>query len=52
MEVDGVRIPRIFVSAHSGAGLPALRAELAHRSGVVSEGMPLDTGAELHDATD
>lgn len=52
MEVDGVRIPRIFVSAHSGAGLPALRAELASRSGVVTEGMPLDTGAELHDAAD
>ncbi|MGJ7579601.1 GTPase HflX [Variovorax sp. RHLX14] len=52
MEVDGVRIPRIFVSAHSGVGLPALRAELATRSGVVTEGMPLDTGAELHDAAD
>ena len=52
MEVDGVRIPRIFVSAHSGAGLPALRAELASRSGVVTEAMPLDTGAELHDAAD
>ena len=52
MEVDGVRIPRIFVSAHSGAGLPALRAELASRSGVVAEAMPLDTGAELHDAAD
>lgn len=52
MEVDGVRIPRIFVSAHSGTGLPALRAELASRSGVVTEGMPLDTSAELHDAAD
>ena len=52
MEVDGVRIPRIFVSAHSGAGLSNLRAELAHRSGVVTEGMPLDTSAELHDAAD
>ncbi len=52
MEIDGVRVPRIFVSARSGIGIPALRAELAHRSGVVVEGMPLDTAAELHDATD
>ncbi|MGI4776677.1 MAG: GTPase HflX [Janthinobacterium lividum] len=52
MEVDGVRIPRIFVSAHSGTGLPALRVELARRSGVISEGMPLDPNAELHDETD
>ena len=52
MEIEGVRIPRIFVSAHSGVGLPALRAELARRSGVAAEGMPLDTGAELNDDTD
>ncbi|RZL56130.1 MAG: GTPase HflX [Variovorax sp.] len=52
MEIDGVRIPRIFVSAHSGIGLPALRAELARRSGVVPEGMPLGTAAELHDEID
>ncbi len=52
MEIDGVRIPRIFVSAHSGIGLPALRAELARRSGVMPEGMPLGTAAELHDEID
>jgi GTP-binding protein HflX len=52
MEIDGVRIPRIFVSAHSGIGLSALRAELARRSGVVPEGMPLGTAAELHDEID
>ena len=50
MEVEGVRIPRIFVSAHSGAGLPELRRELALRSGSVTEGMPFGAGAELHDA--
>jgi GTP-binding protein HflX len=52
MEIDGVWIPRIFVSAHSGIGLPALRAELALRSGVKTEAMPFDTDAELHDAAD
>ena len=49
IEVDGLQVPRIFVSAHSGAGLPALRSELARRSGSVVDGMPLDAGAELHD---
>ena len=29
MEVDGLQIPRIFVSAQTGEGLPALRVQLA-----------------------
>jgi len=28
-EVDGIAVPRVFVSAHSGAGLPQLRQMLA-----------------------
>jgi GTP-binding protein HflX len=50
IEIDGVRTPRIFVSARSGEGLPALRAELARRSGSLAAGMSLDADAELHDA--
>ena len=49
MEVDGVQVSRFFMSAKSGEGLPALRTELARRSGSVSETMPFDSGAELHD---
>jgi GTP-binding protein HflX len=51
IEVDGVQVPRIFLSAHSGQGVPALRAELALRSGCVGAPMPLGAGAELHDET-
>ena len=50
MDVDGVQVPRLFVSAHSGAGLPALRSELARRSGSVPADMSLEAGAELDDA--
>ena len=51
MEIDGIRIPRIFLSAHTGEGVPALRTELARRSGSVSDAaMTLATDAELHDA--
>ena len=50
IEVDGVQVPRIFLSAHSGQGLPALRTELALRSGSVGAGMTLAADAELHDA--
>jgi GTP-binding protein HflX len=50
MEVEGVRTPRMFVSAHTGVGLPALRAELAVRSGSQQAGMSLDADVELHDA--
>jgi GTP-binding protein HflX len=51
MEIEGTRIPRIFLSAHTGEGVPALRAELALRSGSVSNAaMTLAPDAELHDA--
>ncbi|MFT4266613.1 MAG: GTPase HflX [Xenophilus sp.] len=32
VELDGVRVPRLFVSAHAGEGLPALREALALRA--------------------
>ena len=51
MEIEGTRIPRIFLSAHTGEGVPALRAELALRSGSLSDAaMTLAPDAELHDA--
>ena len=52
IEVDGLLVTRIFLSAHTGEGLPALRAELAQRSHSVPDDMPLEGGAELHEATD
>jgi GTP-binding protein HflX len=52
VDVDGAQVSRVFVSARTGEGIPALRAELAQRSGPLDEvGMTLDVGAELHDAT-
>lgn len=51
MEIEGARIPRIFLSAHTGEGVPALRAELALRSGSVSDAaMTLAPDAQLDDA--
>jgi len=50
IEVEGVQVPRIFLSAHTGQGVPALRAELALRSGSVGPAMTLEADAELHDA--
>ncbi|MBT2334749.1 GTPase HflX [Variovorax paradoxus] len=50
MEIDGVRVPRIFLSARSGEGVPLLRAELARRSGSVGDTMPPEADTELHDA--
>ena len=50
VDVDGVQVPRIFLSAHTGEGIPALRAELARRSRPPDEGMTPEAGAELHDA--
>ncbi|WP_399682320.1 GTPase HflX [Xenophilus sp.] len=38
MELDGVRVPRLFVSAHTGEGLPALREELARRAAAGAPG--------------
>ncbi|RYF83587.1 MAG: GTPase HflX, partial [Comamonadaceae bacterium] len=51
MEQDGRPVPRIFLSAHSGEGLPQLRAELSARA--LPETVPNMTPveqAELHDA--
>jgi GTP-binding protein HflX len=48
IDIEGVRIPRIFLSAHTGQGVPALRTELALRSGSVSDAaMTLATDAQL-----
>jgi GTP-binding protein HflX len=52
IDIDGVQVSRVFLSAHTAEGLPALRAELAQRSQSVAEDMPLEGGAELHEATD
>jgi GTP-binding protein HflX len=52
IEVDGVQVPRMFLSAHSAEGLPALRAELARQSLSALEDMPLEGGAELPEAAD
>jgi len=52
MAVDGVQVPRIFLSARSGEGLPALREELARRSGSIPDAIspePPEAGAELPD---
>jgi len=54
MEIDGQRVPRLFLSAHSGEGLPALRELLAQRAaqaGAQDEGMPPGEPAELQGAT-
>jgi GTP-binding protein HflX len=55
-ELDGVAVPRLFVSARSGAGLAALRTQLAleagqrrRDAGTVGEGTkPLQDTPELH----
>ena len=52
MEIDGVQVPRIFLSAKSGEGVPLLRAELARQSGSVADTMSPEADAELHDAAD
>ena len=49
MEMDGVQVPRIFLSARSGEGVPLLRAELARRSGSVGDTMTPEADTELHD---
>lgn len=50
IEVDGVRVSRIFLSAHTGEGVAALRAELARRAPSVAEAMTPEPDTELHDA--
>ncbi|MBT2302848.1 GTPase HflX [Variovorax paradoxus] len=49
-DIDGVQVPRVFLSAHTGEGVPALRAELAQRSQSMNEAMTPEYDAELHDA--
>ena len=54
MEIDGQRVPRLFLSAHSGEGLPALRELLAQRAAqeaAQGEGMPPAEHTELQGAT-
>jgi GTP-binding protein HflX len=50
IDIDGVQVPRIFLSAHTGEGVPALRTELAQRSRWVAEAMTPEADTELHDA--
>ena len=54
MELDGRPVPRVFLSARSGEGLPLLRAELAARALPESSGngagMTPAHQAEFHDA--
>ncbi len=51
MDIDGVQVPRIFLSARSGEGLPLLRAALARLSGSIADTMTPGGDAELHGAT-
>lgn len=54
MEIDGQRVPRLFLSAHSGEGLPALRELLGQRAAQETthgDGMPPAEHAELQSAT-
>ncbi len=48
MEIDGVQVPRIFLSARSGEGVPLLRAELARQSGSIADTMTPEADTELH----
>ena len=50
IDIDGVQVPRVFLSAHTGEGVPALRAELAQRSQSMAEAMTPEHDTELHDA--
>jgi GTP-binding protein HflX len=50
IDVDCVQVPRIFLSAHTGEGVPALRAELAQRSRLPAEDMSSEGSPELHGA--
>jgi GTP-binding protein HflX len=53
MEIDGQRVPRLFLSAHSGEGLPALRELLAQRAAQQAargDGMPPAEHTELQGA--
>ncbi len=50
-EIEGVEIPRIFVSAKDGTGIPALRAALAehaNRKTTAQQGLGLELAEEAH----
>ncbi len=51
-ELDGIAVPRLFVSARTGTGLPALRVQLLHelqaRGG--ADGIPPQDAAPLQDS--
>ena len=47
LEIDGVAVPRLYLSAHTGEGLPALRALLAQR--VVQTLPPIDANGPTVD---
>jgi len=48
VEVDGVQVDRVFLSARTGEGLPALRDELAQRAQAGVQAMSLADTAPLH----
>jgi len=50
VEVDGTQVERIFLSARTGEGLPALRDELARRAQASAQAMSLADAAPLHGA--
>ncbi|WP_093378532.1 GTPase HflX [Variovorax sp. OV329] len=51
VEVDGTQVERVFLSARTGEGLPALRERLAERARAGSQAaMPLADTAPLHGA--
>lgn len=49
IEVDGAQVPRIFLSAHTGEGVAALRSELALRTRLDLTDMSPETGVEMND---
>ncbi|MEJ7685889.1 MAG: GTPase HflX [Variovorax sp.] len=50
IDVDGVQVARVFLSARTGEGIPALRAELAQRTRPTEDAMTPDSDPRLHDA--
>ncbi|MBS0342197.1 MAG: GTPase HflX [Proteobacteria bacterium] len=50
VEVDGTQVDRIFLSARTGEGVPALREELARRAQASVQAMSLADAAPLHGA--
>ncbi len=52
MELDGVSVPRVFVSALTGAGLPELRALLAQRVLACAPGDALQVAGAMNDFED